>query len=182
MPFTSIPLGKTTFQITTSVGRCLQTYDLTRGLNLVFVTRPQTPGIITATAAWRERVFAAWKDHGSDSSGVWVFKRGKKIDEVEMPPGSHEPIRQLLIFGTWIIACCENQIQVWKSTSYEHYTTLVPSGARTGKGRRTLSGVICTMPTFLNKIFVGRQDGSVEIWNVGTGYSWPREMIAVSYG
>lgn len=169
MPFTSIPLGKTTFQITTSVGRCLQTYDLTRGLNLVFVTRPQTPAVITATTAWRDKVFAAWGPDGSGSSGIWVFKRGKRVDEVEMPPGPQEPIRQLLIFGTWMIACCGNQIHVWRSTSYEHYTTLMPSGPRSDKGKGTLSGVICTMPTFLNKIFVGRQDGGVEIWNVGTG-------------
>ncbi|KAI9790613.1 MAG: hypothetical protein M1816_004945 [Peltula sp. TS41687] len=169
VPFTSIPLGKTTFQITTSVGRCLQTYDLTRGLNLVFVTRPQTPGIITATIAWRDKVFAAWGPDGSGASGIWVFRRGKKIDELEMPRGPQESIKQLLIFGSWIVACCENQILVWRSTSYEHYTTLVPSGLRTGKNKGTLSGAMCTMPTFLNKIFVGRQGGSVEIWNVGTG-------------
>ncbi|KAK8010544.1 U3 small nucleolar RNA-associated protein 21-like [Apiospora arundinis] len=28
---------------------------------------------------------------------------------------------------------------------------------------------ICTMPTYLNKIFAGRRDGWVEIWNVSTG-------------
>ncbi|KAG9815226.1 hypothetical protein KCU63_g19577, partial [Aureobasidium melanogenum] len=60
VPFTSIALGKTTFQLTTSVGRSLQTYDLRRGLNLVFITRPQTPEFITASIAHKDLVFAAW--------------------------------------------------------------------------------------------------------------------------
>ena len=54
VPFTSVPLGKTTFQITTSVGRSLQTYDLRRGLQLVFLSRPQCPDTITTTCAYRD--------------------------------------------------------------------------------------------------------------------------------
>lgn len=180
VPFTSIPLGKTTFQVTTSVGKCLQTYDLARGLHLLFVSRPQTPQTITATAAWKDRVFAAWGPTGSKPSGVWVFKRGKKVDELEQPPGPLEPIKQLLIFGSWIVGGCDNQIQIWNSTTYEHFTTLVPAGPRHGKTKRVHSGVICNMPTYLNKIFVGRQDGSVEIWNVSTGYVVPLQPASRS--
>ena len=58
VPFTSVALGQKTFQITTSVGRCLQTYDLKRGLGLIFLTRPQTPADITATLASKDVVFA----------------------------------------------------------------------------------------------------------------------------
>ena len=58
VPFTSVPLGKTTFQITTSVGQSLQTYDLRRGLNLVFISWPQTPETITASASYRDKVLA----------------------------------------------------------------------------------------------------------------------------
>ncbi|KAI9820373.1 MAG: hypothetical protein M1827_005997 [Pycnora praestabilis] len=170
VPFTSVPLGKTTFQITTSVGRCLQTYDLRRGLNLVFLSRPQTPEIITATAAWKDRLFAAWGGNEADSStGVWVFKRGKKIDELAVPAGSKEAVKQVLIFGSWIVGCCLTKIEVWKSTTYEHYTTLTPLNSQYGKAGNHLTGGICNMPTFLNKIFAGREDGSVDIWNLSTG-------------
>lgn len=171
VPFTSIPLGKTTFQITTSVGLALQTYDLKRGLNLVFVTRPETPAIITATVAWKDRVFAAWGGESYDAFGIWVFKRGKKVGELEVPAGSGEAITQLLIFGSWIVGCCLNHVHVWKSETYEHYTTLNPVGVRGGEDRAILSGGICTLPTYLNKIFAGRHDGSVEIWNLSTGYA-----------
>ncbi|CAK7237861.1 rRNA-processing protein utp21 [Sporothrix bragantina] len=191
VPFTSIPLGKTTFQITTSAGRCLQTYDLKRGLNLVFVTRPQTPRDITATYAWKHKVYAAWggkqdgdeeeDDEESDNSeyndgetstkpttqGVWVFQRGRRVGELPMPRDLTEPIRQILIFGAWIVGLAKTRIEVWKSTTLEHYTTLQPTASTPGGNE--LTGGMCTMPTFLNKLFVGRADGWVEIWNVSSG-------------
>lgn len=164
VPFTSVPLGKTTFQITTSVGRSLQTYDLRRGLNLVFITRPQTPEIITASIAWRDTIVAAWGGDGAqDQRGVWVFKRGKKVDELEIPQRFGENVKAFCIFGSWIVGCCTTQILVWKSTTLEHYTTLQSiSGS-------SFTGCMASMPTLLNKIVAGKEDGSVEIWNVSSG-------------
>ncbi|PNY28110.1 U3 small nucleolar RNA-associated protein 21 [Tolypocladium capitatum] len=168
VPFASIPLGKTTFQITTSVGRSLQTYDLRRGLNLVFVTRPQTPADITATFAWKEKVLAAWGgSNKGEPQGVWVFQRGIKVGELPLPPDFAEPIRQILVFGTWIVAAASTRIEIFKSVTLEHYTTIHTMAA--GKGGNEITGGITNMPTFLNKIFVGRKDGWVEIWNVSTG-------------
>ncbi|KAF2735060.1 Utp21-domain-containing protein, partial [Polyplosphaeria fusca] len=164
VPFTALPLGKTTFQITTSIGRALQTYDLKRGLNLVFITRPQTPEHITATLAWKRVVFAAWGGHDpSTSRGVWVFQRGKKTGELDLPRGTNENIVAMHAFGEWIVGYCATRVEVWKSSSFEHYTTLQ------GASASPLSGGMCAMPTYLNKIFVGRKDGSVEIWNLSTG-------------
>ncbi|KAH8884846.1 Utp21-domain-containing protein [Thozetella sp. PMI_491] len=168
VPFTSVPLGKTTFQITTSVGKALQTYDLKRGLNLVFVTRPQTPNNITATYAWKEKLFAAWGDRGNgESQGLWVFQRGRRIAELDLPADLDQPIKQILVFGSWLIACASTRVEVWKSGTLEHYTTIHSVAGK--KGDNELTGGICTMPTYLNKIFVGRRDGWVEIWNVSTG-------------
>ncbi|KAI1816504.1 WD domain-containing protein [Poronia punctata] len=169
VPFTSIPLGKTTFQVTTSTGRSLQTYDLKRGLNLVFMTRPQTPFDITATCAWKQSVIAAWGDrsNGASQQGIWIFQRGKKVGDLELPSDLKEPIKQIIAFGSWIVACSTTRIEVWKSTSGEHYTTLYTMANR--QGDNELTGGICTMPTYLNKIFAGRRDGWVEIWNVSTG-------------
>ncbi|EMC92653.1 hypothetical protein BAUCODRAFT_37557 [Baudoinia panamericana UAMH 10762] len=163
VPFTAVPLGKTTFQITTSVGRSLQTYDLRRGLNLVFITRPQTPGPITASIAWKDKLFAAWCDGGGHASGVWVFKRGKRETELEVPRGWRQQVSALCCFGGWIIGVCETTLLVWKATTYELYTTLQ------GVSPVSYTKCVAALPTFLNKIVVGKEDGIAEIWNVSSG-------------
>lgn len=146
----------------------MQTYDLKRGLNLVFLTRPQTPQDITATLAWKDRVFAAWGGQDQRGApGLWVFKRGKKVAELPIPADLNEPVKQIIMFGTWIVAACLTRIEVWKSSDYEHYTTLYPTAAP--KGGNEITGGITNMPTYLNKIFAGRKDGGVEIWNVSSG-------------
>ena len=170
VPFASVPLGKTSFQLTTSAGRCLQTYDLHKGLNLVFLTRPQTPGAITATAAWADRVVAAWSANGSKGAkGVWMFKRGKRDGELPVPGDLDEDVVQIVILGSWIVGCCSTRIEVWRSSTCEHYTTIWPPFGSVGGSNAILIGGIATMPTFTNKIFAGREDGSVEIWNFSTG-------------
>ncbi|KAI5463373.1 Utp21 specific WD40 associated putative domain-containing protein [Mariannaea sp. PMI_226] len=168
VPFTSIPLGKTTFQISTSVGRSIQTYDLRRGLNLVFITRPQTPADITATLAWKQKVFAAWGGSTKgESQGIWVFQRGKKVDELQLPSDLNEPIRQILVLGTWTVACAVTRLEIFKTETLEHYTTIHTMTA--SRGGNEITGGVVSMPTFLNKVFVGRKDGWVEIWNISTG-------------
>ena len=74
-----------------------------------------------------------------------------------------------MVFGSWIVASGPRAIEIWKSDSYEHYTTIAPSRHGAQDLDRVLSGHICTVPTFLNKIFVGRLDGMVEVYNVSTG-------------
>ncbi|KAF9885124.1 hypothetical protein FE257_000701 [Aspergillus nanangensis] len=169
VPFTYVRLGKATFQITTTVGHSLQTYDLRRGLGLVFISSPETPEIITATFAWQDKVFAAWGNVRPESpGGVWVFKRGKKIASLEIPEDCDEPINRLLVFGSWIVGCSRNRISVWKNSTYEYYTTLTPRQTGDGAAEPVYTGEICNMPTYLNKVFVGRYDGGVDIWNVRT--------------
>jgi len=160
VPFTSIGLGQTTFQITTSVGRALQTYDLKRGLNLVFVTRPQTPCEITASLAWKNTLLAAWGDQ--KNQGIWGFRRGRKIAELEIPRDHSQNIRALRIFGSWIVGVCYDDILVWKADSLEFYTSLKCTAGT------SFSGSIACVPTLLNKILLGKDDGSVEIWNVAS--------------
>ncbi len=92
------------------------------------------------------------------------------VGELESPEGLPEPVKQILIFGSWIVGCCSTRIEVWKSENYEHYTTLTPLASRRGPSEDILTGMICNMPTFLNKVFAAREDGSVEIWNISTGY------------
>ncbi|KAJ5594561.1 uncharacterized protein N7459_000769 [Penicillium hispanicum] len=169
VPFTSVRLGKSNFQITTSVGHSLQTYDLRKGLNLVFLSRPQTPEVITATYAWQDKVFAAWGHLRPRSlGGIWVFKRGKRVASLTSP-SLDGPIERLLVFGSWIVGCWAGGLEVWRTGSYEHYASLRPQSIPKSSGSQVYAGLICTMPTYLNKVFVGRIDGSVDIWNLRSG-------------
>lgn len=162
VPFTSVAVGKTTFQITTSVGQSLQTYDVRKGLHLNFLTQPQTPQIITASVAWKDKVICAWGRREDAERGAWVFKRGKKEAELELPSSFKESVQAFCTLGSSIVGVCETRLLVWKATNFELYTELrlitpVP-----------LSGCIATLPTFLNKVIVGRNDGSCEIWNISS--------------
>lgn len=164
VPFTAVAVGKTTFQITTSTGRSLQTYDIRKGLHLNFITRPQTPEQITASVAWKDKVIAAWGGESSETAtGVWVFKRGKKIGELELPKRVHEVVTRFCIFGAWIVGLSGTRALVWKAESGELYTELQ------GISPVPFSDAIAAIPTFLNKVVIGRQDGSAEIWNVSSG-------------
>jgi len=112
-----------------------------------------------------DRVLVAWGQRDSPAgTGIWVFKRGKKVDELEMPQAVNGKIKQLLVFGTWIVGCSSTSIEVWKASTLEHYTTLQSHGPGS-----IFTGDVVNMPTYLNKVFAGRQDGSVEIWNINTG-------------
>lgn len=114
--------------------------------------------------ASKDLVFAAWGGSEPDSSrGVWVYKRGKRTAEFEVPHTLRENITTLCAFGSWIIACCPSQILVWKSSTFELYTTLQGSTAS------QFTGPITTMPTMLNKILAAKDDGTLEIWNVSSG-------------
>lgn len=171
VPFTSVPLGKTTFQITTSIGTSLQTYDLRRGLNLVFLSRPHCPRPITATVAYRDRVFVAWGGlQPGEPRGVWTLKRGRLVGELDVKDAHFQEIRHIVVFGPWIVGCGTEAIEVWKLDSSEHYTTILPSNQHNRDlSRSVFTGLACTLPTLLNKIFVGRRDGLVEVYNVSTG-------------
>ena len=94
---------------------------------------------------------------------MWAFKRGKKEAELELPRRWSQHIKSFCTFGPWIVGVCQTQLLVWKSTTFELYTTLQ------GISPIPFTRCIASLPTFLNKIIVGRQDGSAEIWNVSSG-------------
>ena len=98
-----------------------------------------------------------------------MFKRGKLVGELEIPSDLSESIVQITVLGSWIVGCCSTRIEVWKSATYEHYTTLTPTSSRKEDRENVLAGGICSMPTFLNKVIVGKRDGSLDIWNLNTG-------------
>lgn len=89
------------------------------------------------------------------------------MNQLELPLDLNEPIQQIVVLGSWIVACASTRIEIFKSATFEHYTTI--NTMATNKGGNEITGGVISMPTFLNKIFVGRKDGWVEIWNVSTG-------------
>ena len=135
----------------------------------MFISKPSTPEVITATTAWKDILFAAWGNENSQSFGVWIFKRGKKIGELETPSLLNEKILSLNVYGSWIIGGCSNGLHVWKSATNEFHTTLTSGEVSRKSDAIHYTGCACSMQTYVNKLFVGRQDGSVEIWNVSTG-------------
>lgn len=164
VPFTSIPLGDATYQITTAVGTTFQTYDF-RKLTLVFVSSPQTPSPIQRLLAWKDVVFAAF------DGGIWIYKRGKKIAELEEPLGGWEgkgELKEFIIFGDWAIAgYAKGEMLVWKTQTKEFYTSIKSPIA--GNAREAEVMALVHPTTYLNKVVVARANGSMEIWNVKTG-------------
>ena len=82
--------------------------------------------------------------------------------------GESDALQRILVFGSWIVGCGSKRVDVWKSSTYEHYTTITPRTPGKASGP-PLTGAVCNAPTFLNKIFMGKRDGCVDIWNISTG-------------
>lgn len=170
VPFTIASVGKFDFHVNTSIGRALHTYDLSRGLNLIFITRPLTPHDITASVAWKNQLYAAWYDHHvTERAGIWIYQRGKRVGELPLPEDVQEPIQSVVPLGSWLVACCITRVEVWNSATNEHRVSLHRPQNTAAGSRGFFTGVACSLPTYLNKIFLGTEDGSIEVYNVSTG-------------
>ncbi|KAL7276956.1 rRNA-processing protein utp21 [Rhizina undulata] len=159
IPFALLPKGKT-YQLTTALTDTLQTYDI-RKLNLLFVTSPPVPGTIRRVVAHKDIAYAAYE---GDVSGVWVFKRGRKITELEGLNGGDGlgKWKALVVFGEWIVGAFDNSMAVWKRETGEVWTVM-----EMGAGG-TIEAMVHPS-AYLNKVVVARRGGAVEVWNVKTG-------------
>ena len=116
--------------------------------------------------AWKDFVFAAFGGLESDNThGVWVFKRGKKVAELQEPMGGWNKSgwKDLIIFGDWVVAAFGNgEMVVWKATSKEVHTEIQSSHG---------GDIVAVVHpnTYLNKVVVARTGGELQIWNVKTG-------------
>ncbi|KAK6347828.1 hypothetical protein TWF718_005652 [Orbilia javanica] len=147
-----------TFQLSTSTGHSVSTYDIRR-LNLLFVTSPQTPSEITSIYARGKEIYVGFR------TGIWIFERGKKKGEMQMDEvkKSRTGIKDIFGFGDWLVGIIgPKSVGVWNIGSRELYTTIELFGE---------SDIVNIVhpPTFLNKICIGTSDGSVEIWNIRSG-------------
>ncbi|KAJ6262891.1 U3 small nucleolar RNA-associated protein [Drechslerella dactyloides] len=147
-----------TFQLSTSTGHSVSTYDIRR-LNLLFVTSPRTPSEITSIHARGKELYVGFR------TGIWIFERGKKTGEMQMDDvaAGRTGIKDIFGFGDWLVGIIgPKSVGVWKIGSRELYTTIELFGDADIVN-------IVHPPTFLNKICIGTSDGGVEIWNIRSG-------------
>ncbi|CAA0817996.1 transducin family protein / WD-40 repeat family protein [Striga hermonthica] len=154
VPFSIQRLGTETF-VTVSVGKAFQVYNCGK-LNLVLVG-PQLPKKIRALASYRDYTFAAY------GHNVAVFKRAHQVATWE----SHEAkVNHLLLFGDYILSVdVMGNIFIW---AYKGITENTSPVGRISLGTKFTPTCIMHPDTYLNKILVGSQEGSLQLWNIST--------------
>lgn len=154
VPFSVQRLGIETF-VTVSVGKAFQIYNCAK-LNLVLVG-PQLPKKIRALASFRDLTFAA---HGNE---IAVFKRAHQVATWSW---HNAKINSLLLFGAHILSVdVERNLFIWAFKEIDQ--NLAPIGHIMLDDNFTPS---CLMhpDTYLNKVIIGSQEGTLQLWNVST--------------
>ncbi|XP_027113834.1 U3 small nucleolar RNA-associated protein 21 homolog isoform X1 [Coffea arabica] len=154
VPFSVQRLGTETF-VTVSVGKAWQIYNCAK-LSLVLVG-PQLPKKIRALASYREYTFAA------NGSSIAVFKRAHQVATWSRHGAK---VNHLLLFGAHILSVdVEGNIFTWAFKEIDK--SLAPVGHVMLEDNFTPS---CIMhpDTYLNKVIVGSQEGSLQLWNIST--------------
>eukprot|EP01018_Ginkgo_biloba_P020289 Gb_24979 [translate_table: standard] len=153
-PFCVQRLGMETF-VTVSIGKAWQIYNCAK-LTLVLVG-PQLERKIRALASWRDFTFAAT---GCDIS---VFRRAHQVGTWR---GHEAKVILLLSFGQHVISvdqqCC---ILIW--TVAELNQTLEPIG-QIQLGDKFSPSCIMHPDTYLNKVLIGSEQGTLQLWNIST--------------
>ncbi|KAJ0968681.1 hypothetical protein J5N97_021558 [Dioscorea zingiberensis] len=154
VPFSVQRLGTETF-VTVSVGKAWQIYNCAK-LNLV-LAGPQLPKKIRALASHRDYTFAAF---GTD---IGVFKRAHQVATWSR---HEEKVNSLLFFGEHVLSLdVKGNLFIWAFKGTED--SLVPVGHIQLEDKCSPS---CIMhpDTYLNKVIIGSQEGSLQLWNVST--------------
>ncbi|XP_069748854.1 WD repeat-containing protein 36 [Narcine bancroftii] len=139
------------FYLVTAVGTTFHTYNVKK-LGIVAVSNP-LPEDITCLAADRMLVFAA---HGNY---VKAFARNKDI--VHTYEGHNAEVHLLLPFGDHMVSVDrDNTLIIWDVKSEEEYLQL-----NFDKIMFTISALLHPS-TYINKILLGSQQGSLQLWNV----------------
>ncbi|XP_057980808.1 uncharacterized protein LOC131166355 [Malania oleifera] len=154
VPFSVQRLGTETF-VTVSVGKAWQIYNCAK-INLVLVGH-QLPKKIRALASYREYTFAAY---GND---IAVFKRAHQVATWSR---HNTKVNLLLLFGEHILSVdADGNMFIWAFKGISE--NLAPVGHILLENNFSPS---CIMhpDTYLNKVIIGSQDGSMQLWNIST--------------
>ncbi|KAF9189420.1 hypothetical protein BGZ51_009596 [Haplosporangium sp. Z 767] len=153
VPFNIQARGQAYF-LTTCVGTTFHIYDVAK-MNLLFVG-PHTYTPITALASLGDLVFVAT---GSD---VVSYKRAKEVGRFSCGTDLKLSIASLEIFGQHIISICsDNTVKLNDHTTGELYTTIDFDSSFTVT-------TLIHPSTYLNKILIGSNQGTMQLWNIRT--------------
>ncbi|KAF9141194.1 hypothetical protein BGX30_005300 [Mortierella sp. GBA39] len=153
VPFNIQARGQAYF-LTTCVGTTFHIYDVAK-MNLQFVGA-HTSQPITALAALGDLTFVAC---GSD---VVSYRRAKEVSRFTCGEDERLSIASLEIFGQHIISICsDNSVKLNDHTTGELYTTIDFDSSFTVT-------TLIHPSTYLNKILIGSNQGSMQIWNIRT--------------
>ncbi len=143
----------TEYFLTVPVGNAFQIYDCAH-FHLKFVS-PATQKPITALAAAGDFTFAAC------GGQVLKFHRSKLVGSLDVP-GSHASVTTLAVFGEHLIAIYDdNKMRVWDYAGEEVYGEL-EFGAHFSVTQ------VLHPSTYLNKILLASNQGTMQLWNIRT--------------
>ncbi|WCJ34926.1 transducin family protein / WD-40 repeat family protein [Euphorbia peplus] len=154
VPFVVQRLGTETF-VTVSVGKAFQVYNCAK-LSLVLVS-PQLPKKIRALASYRDFTFAAF---GND---IAVFKRSTQVATWSRHSAK---VNSLLLFGDHVLSVdVDGNMLIWAFKGIDDNLAPIGHILLDNKFRPT-----CLMhpDTYLNKVVLGSQEGSLQLWNIST--------------
>ncbi|PIA51851.1 hypothetical protein AQUCO_01000026v1 [Aquilegia coerulea] len=154
VPFSVNRMGTETF-VTVSIGKAWQIYDCAK-LTLVLVG-PQLPKKIRALASYRDFTFAAYGNE------IAVFKRAHQVATWSR---HDEKVNLLLLFGDYILSVdAKHNLFIWAFKGVDR--NLTPIGNILLEDEFSPS---CIMhpDTYLNKVLIGSQEGSLQLWNIST--------------
>ncbi|XP_010263396.1 PREDICTED: WD repeat-containing protein 36 [Nelumbo nucifera] len=154
VPFSVQRLGTETF-VTVSVGKAWQVYNCAK-LTLEIVG-PSLPKKIRALASYRDYTFAAY---GKD---IGVFKRAHQVATWSR---HNEKVHLLLLFGEHILSVdVKGNLFIWAFKEVNQNLAPITHILLEDKFNPT-----CIMhpDTYLNKVIIGSQEGSLQLWNIST--------------
>ncbi|GMP41524.1 hypothetical protein CsSME_00011599 [Camellia sinensis var. sinensis] len=154
VPFSVQRLGTETF-VTVSVGKSWQIYNCAK-LSLVLVG-PQLPKKIRALAAYRDYTFAAY------GNNIAVFKRAHQVATWSRHTAK---VNLLILFGEHILSVdIDGNIFIWAFKGIDQNHAPIGHILLEDKFSPT-----CIMhpDTYLNKVILGSQEGSLQLWNIST--------------
>ncbi|XP_007486659.1 WD repeat-containing protein 36 isoform X2 [Monodelphis domestica] len=156
------------FYVTTCVGKSFHTYNVQK-LSLVAVSN-SVPQDITCLAADRRLVFAAYGNVFS------AFSRNKEVAHTFK--GHNAEIHLLQPFGDHVISIdIDSILIIWHIYSEEKYLQLTFDNAV------FKVSTILHPSTYLNKILLGSEQGSLQLWNIKSNkllYTFPGWNFAVT--
>eukprot|EP00271_Cylindrocystis_brebissonii_P018690 TRINITY_DN5414_c0_g1_i1.p1 TRINITY_DN5414_c0_g1~~TRINITY_DN5414_c0_g1_i1.p1 ORF type:complete len:979 (-),score=218.28 TRINITY_DN5414_c0_g1_i1:1298-4234(-) len=155
VPFSIQRRGRETF-VTVSVGHAWQIFNCEK-LSLVFVG-PQLPKKIRALVSSADLTFAA------NGHCISVFKRAHQVATWRGHVGK---VLLLLPFGGHLISVgSDGRVFLWPISTAPTDMDRTEKGGDMQLGESFTPTCICHPETYLNKVLIGSEEGSLQLWNV----------------